>query len=90
MAIHGATAGRGTPKSQMDDRSEPFRMAFTNREAAVIVADQLNRRSRGLWLNKVERHIDQKRWVAFWEDRELVSSYGSGNCATRRIALASG
>ena len=47
----------------MDDRGEPFGMPFTNREVAVIVANELNRHDRGLWFYEVERHIDDKRWI---------------------------
>ena len=47
----------------MDGRGEPFGMPFTNREVAVIVANELNRHDRGLWLYEVERHIDDKRWI---------------------------
>ena len=47
----------------MDDRGEPFGMPFTNREVAVIVANDLNRHDRGLWFYEVERHIDDKRWI---------------------------
>jgi hypothetical protein len=38
-------------------------MPFTNREVAVIVANELNRHDRGLWFYEVERHIDDKRWI---------------------------
>ena len=47
----------------MDDRSEPFGMPFTHREAAVIVANELNRRNRGMWSYRLERHIEGKRWI---------------------------
>ena len=47
----------------MDDRGEPFGMPFTNREVAVIVANDLNRHDRGLWFYEVERHMDDKRWI---------------------------
>ena len=50
-------------KSEMDDRGEPFGMPFTNREVAVIVANDLSRHDRGLWFYEVERHIDDKRWI---------------------------
>jgi hypothetical protein len=55
----------------MDDRSEPFGMPFTNRDVAVIVANELNRHNRGIWFYKVERHIEGKRWIIVREGREL-------------------
>ena len=54
---------QGMWESEMDDRREPFGMPFTNREVAVIVANDLNRHDRGLWFYEVERHIDDKRWI---------------------------
>jgi hypothetical protein len=50
-------------ESERDDRGEPFGMPFTNREVAVIVANDLNRHDRSLWFYEVERHIDDKRWI---------------------------
>ncbi len=55
----------------MDDRSEPFGMPFTNRDVAVIVANELNRHNRGIWFYEVERHIEGKRWIVVREDGEL-------------------
>jgi|SRR5208337_3627967 len=57
--------------SEMDDRSEPFGMPFTNREVAVIVANELNRHDRGIWFYEVERHFEGKRWIIVREGREL-------------------
>jgi hypothetical protein len=56
-------------ESEIDDRREPFGMPFTNREVAVIVANQLNRHDSGLWFYQVERHIDEKRWIIMREGR---------------------
>jgi hypothetical protein len=47
----------------VDDRSEPFGMPFTHREVAVIVANELNRRDRGMWSYGLEQHIEGKRWI---------------------------
>ena len=55
----------------MDDNGEPFGMPFSNREVAFIVANELNRHDRGTWFYKVERHIDDKRWIIVREGREL-------------------
>jgi hypothetical protein len=46
-------------------------MPFTNREVAVIVANELNRGGRRLWFYKVERHIDHRRWIIIREDRQF-------------------
>jgi hypothetical protein len=54
---------QGIRESEKDGRGEPFGMPFTNREVAVIVANELNRHDRGLWFYEVERHIDDKRWI---------------------------
>ena len=54
-----------------DDRRERFGMPFTNCEVAVVVANELNRHDRGLWYHKVERDIDDKRWIIVREGREL-------------------
>ena len=35
-------------------------MPFTNRDVAVIVANELNRHDRGMWFYKVERHTEGK------------------------------
>ena len=42
-------------------------MAFANREAAVILAKELNRHAGGFWFYKVEQHIDRRRWIAVRE-----------------------
>lgn len=55
----------------MDDLREPFGMAFANREVAVIVANELNWRGRGLWFYKIERHIDHRRWITLREERQF-------------------
>jgi hypothetical protein len=67
VASPARTAIRSSPaqeirESEIDDREE-FGMPFTNREVAVIVANDLNRHDRGLWFYEVERHIDDKRWI---------------------------
>jgi hypothetical protein len=46
-------------------------MPFTNLEVAFLVVNELNRQDQGLWLYKVERHIDDKRWTIVRRDREL-------------------
>jgi hypothetical protein len=74
--------------ADVDDRREPFGMAFTNREAAVNLASEMNRRARGLWFYKVERHIDRRRWIAVRKERELGLSNANVNCA-RPVTLVS-
>jgi hypothetical protein len=59
MANADSAAIRGS--RAQDGRGEPFGMPFTNREVAIIVANELNRHDRGLWFYEVERHIDDKR-----------------------------
>jgi hypothetical protein len=61
-------------------------MAFSNQEAAVILANELNRRSGGLWFYKVERHIDQKRWITVRERPQ--PSNATADCAKRGVLLA--
>ena len=46
-------------------------MPFTNREVAVILASELNGHDPGLWFYRVERHIDNKRWIIVREGREF-------------------
>jgi hypothetical protein len=46
-------------------------MPFTNRDVAVIVANELNRHDRGMWFYKVERHTEGKRWIVVREGREV-------------------
>ena len=46
-------------------------MPFTNREVAVILANELNGHDPGLWFYRLERHIDNKRWVIVRESREF-------------------
>ena len=58
-------------ESEIDDRREPFGMPFTNREVAVILANELNGHDPGLWFYRVERHIDNKRWIIAREGREF-------------------
>jgi hypothetical protein len=77
-------------KSEIDDWREPFGMAFTNREVAVIVANELNRRDRGLWFYKVERHIDHRRWITVREDRQFDLPNAIANYAKRGVPLACG
>jgi hypothetical protein len=74
-------------KSESDNWREPFGMAFSNYEAAVILATQLNRRSGGLWFYKVERHIDNGRWITVRERPQ--SSNATADCA-KRMLLAAG
>ena len=62
-------------------------MAFSNREAAVIVANELNRRSGGLWFYKVERHIDHRRWITV---RNPQPSNATADYAKRGALLAAG
>lgn len=75
-------------KSEIDDWSEPFGMAFSNREAAVVVANELNRRGGGLWFYKVERHVDHRRWVTVRERPR--SSKATADHAKRGVLLATG
>jgi hypothetical protein len=56
-------------------------MPFTNREVAVIVADELNRHDRGLWFYKVERHIDDKRWIIARKAANFRRGYERGAVA---------
>ena len=42
---------------------------------AVVVANELNRHDRGLWYHKVERDIDDKRWIIVRQGRELERHY---------------
>jgi hypothetical protein len=58
-------------ESEMDGRAEPFGMPFTNREVAVILANELNGHDPGLWFYKVKRHINDKRWIIVREGREF-------------------
>jgi len=60
----------GLLKSETEDQSELFGMPFANREAAVIIASELNAHDRGLWFYKVERHGD-RRWITVRESRKL-------------------
>ena len=69
----------------MDDRGEPFGMPFTNREVAVIVANDLSRHDRGLWFYEVERHIDDKRWIIA---RTAAARSMFAYCALRNRPLA--
>ena len=46
-------------------------MPYTNREVAVILASELNGHDPGLWFYRVERHIDNKRWIIVREGREF-------------------
>ena len=71
-------------ESEIDDWGEPFGMAFTNREVAVIVANELNRRGRGLWFYKVEHHIDHRRRIAVREDRQFDLSNAIANYYAKR------
>ena len=57
-------------------------MPFTNREVAFVLGNELNRRDPGLWFYKVERHIDDKRWIIVREGREF---YFRGRCAPSGI-----
>jgi hypothetical protein len=75
------------PKSESDDWREPFGMAFSNYEIAVILANELNRRSRGLWFYKVERHIDNGRWITV---RERPRSSNVTADKAKRVLLAAG
>jgi hypothetical protein len=59
--------------SEMDDRREPFGMPFANREVAVIIANALNRHSRGIWFYTVERQIEGKRWIIVRDDGEMTA-----------------
>jgi hypothetical protein len=61
-------------------------MAFTNREAAVIVANELNRHAGGVWFYKVERHIDNKRWIVVREPPR--SPNATAGYARRGVFLA--
>jgi hypothetical protein len=70
----------------MDDWTEPFGMAFANREAAVIVANEMNRHAGGLWCYKVERHIDHRRWITVRERPR--SSNATAGYAKRGVFLA--
>ena len=63
-------------ESEKDGRGEPFGMPFTNREVAVIVANELNRHDRGLWFYGVERHIDEKRWIIARNARVPLTTVG--------------
>jgi hypothetical protein len=58
-------------ESEIDDRGEAFGMPFTNREVAAILAGELNGHDPGLWFYRVERHIDNKRWIIVREGREF-------------------
>jgi hypothetical protein len=69
------------PGADIDDRREPFGMPFTNREVAFVLANELNRRDPGLWFYKVERHIDDKRWIIVREGREFY--FRGAMCAVR-------
>lgn len=46
-------------------------MPFANRGVADILANELNRHDRGMWVYKVERHLEGKRWIVVREGREL-------------------
>jgi hypothetical protein len=83
-----AIAGALDPRRRIDDWREPFGMAFTDREAAVILASELNQRSGGLWFYTVERHIDQRRWMTVRERPQ--SSNATADYAERRVLLAAG
>ena len=63
-------------------------MAFSNREVAVIVANELNRHSGGLWFYKVEQHIDRKRWITVRERPR--SSNATTDYAERGLFRAAG
>jgi hypothetical protein len=63
-------------------------MAFSNRDAAVLLADELNRRSGGLWFYKVERHIDRRRWITVRGRPQ--SSNATADYAKRNAVLAAG
>jgi hypothetical protein len=63
-------------------------MAFSNHEAAVILAKELNRRSGGLWFYKVERHIDHRRWITVRERAQ--PSNAAADYAKRGVLLAAG
>ncbi len=56
-------------------------MPFTNREVAVILANELNGRDPGLWFYRVERHIDAKRWIIVRESREFYFRRAGGRTA---------
>lgn len=71
MANPNSPAIRRARARETDDRGEPFGMPFTNREVAVIVANELNRHDRGIWLYRVERQIEGKRWIIVRDGREL-------------------
>jgi hypothetical protein len=75
-------------KSELDDWREPFGMAFSNYEVAVILANELNRRSGGLWFYKVEPHIDNRRWITVRERPQ--SSNATADYAKRGVLLAAG
>jgi hypothetical protein len=87
VAIANALDDRNR-KSESDDSREPFGMAFMNRGAAVMLAHELNRRSGGLWVYKVERHIDRKRWIAVRERPQSLKA--TADYARRGALLAVG
>jgi hypothetical protein len=63
-------------------------MAFTNRGVAVIVANELNGRARGVRFYKVERHIDNRRWITLREARQFDSSNATASYAKRGVLIA--
>ena len=71
-------------ESEIDDGREPFGMPFTNREVAVILANELNGHDPGLWFYRVERHIDNKRWIIVREGRH--SEVAPSSLQPRRFA----
>ena len=46
-------------------------MPFTNREVAVILANELNGHDPGLWFYRAEWRVDNKRWIIVREGREF-------------------
>jgi hypothetical protein len=68
--------------SEMDGRREPFGMPFANREVAVIIANELNRHNRGMWLYTVERQMESKRWIIVRDDREMIALRARGRPLT--------
>jgi hypothetical protein len=65
-------------------------MPFTNREVAVIVANQLNRHDRGLWFYGVERHIDEKRWIIARNARVPLTTVGRSPAQSWKDRLVRG
>jgi hypothetical protein len=57
----------------MADPTEPFGMPFANREVAVIIANELNRHNRGIWVYTVERQIEGERWIIVRDDGEMIA-----------------